>query len=311
MPLGQYLLRVEHSIDRARLVVVFDRYGQCAGYAHLAAVKPEFRGPVLKFGPQAVNSGALADEGDLFMLDFRAVPGMLPSFMSYLRDGPLKRESSVIYFRYKNNKRMAKRISRSDGSAFARKSEAIALADDPPFLLSHQACTFFLPTTQQFLWRMAALGELAQTLAHSPRFAQWPVGAAVQHLQSAVVLDQYKLYRDLHHRPVGALTWAWMPRQTPQANGRRGEALPADEWTGGECLTLHDVWADESGSAQLADDLTSGLFPGEDLQVLTRSASGPTVVHLDKAARKSFGRSEWMDLIRRASVADLAVAETP
>ncbi|MFM2065239.1 MAG: hypothetical protein RLZZ584_148, partial [Pseudomonadota bacterium] len=161
MPLGQYLLRVEHSIDRARLVVVFDRYGQCAGYAHLAAVKPEFRGPVLKFGPQAVNSGALADEGDLFMLDFRAVPGMLPSFMSYLRDGPLKRESSVIYFRYKNNKRMAKRISRSDGSAFARKSEAIALADDPPFLLSHQACTFFLPTTQQFLWRMAALGELA------------------------------------------------------------------------------------------------------------------------------------------------------
>lgn len=285
--IGPHLARVIGAIDSGQYRIFFDRYATPLAYISWAYVDGRLNGALLKDGPDALAGGGWASGSLPWVIDMFAVHGSLPAVMAFLRDEVFVGNAAVTYFRFRAQRRLAKQISRSDRSGFARGRGAVSsargeLVDNPALL--HPVSEML--TSRRELGR--AIDALRQGAAHRTSTLRAEPGR----LNVLLTMRLARIYSRPDGRPAGLLTWAWL---TPDAL-RRAKTHPLDqlhhsEWNEGSHLCLWELHAHPEVLPQIIADLDSGLFPQETevwlyrprgpqrLQRVVRSQAGAALRH--------------------------------
>lgn len=108
-----------HSLEQAKLY--FNDYGQCVGYVIWALLSPEVERRFLGTPDSSLHISEWNEGGSLWILDFVVPYGSLRYVMDDLRDQLFPHQACVTYFKYKNRKRMAKRMSRDSFAHFFKR----------------------------------------------------------------------------------------------------------------------------------------------------------------------------------------------
>jgi len=108
-----------YSLNQAKLY--FNDYGQCVGYVIWAVVAPEVERRFLGTPVASLHISEWNEGGSLWILDFVVPHGSLRYVMDDFRDSLFKDFACITYFKYKNGKRMAKRMSRDSFAHFFKR----------------------------------------------------------------------------------------------------------------------------------------------------------------------------------------------
>ncbi len=109
---------------------------------------------------------------------------------------------------------------------------------------------------------LAALGEVAWLMAHSPLHRGWPLDSLLQWVAPALALRQCRVYhRD--RRPVAYVSWAWLSKEVEEAYVLNPRSLRPEDWRSGERLWAIDLVAPSGDGAAVVRDLRTGLFRAE------------------------------------------------
>ncbi len=144
----------------------FSRYGQLCAAAHVCQLGKAHLAQALKEGPDLLTGmdcaiSAADQPRQLVLMDFWCEPGQGKAFIEHLRDQLKPQHESIVYFRIKNGKRIAKMLTRNDATTFMRRSQAARVDEGIPFLQTAAARDFYLPTYNTQMAFAQRVGEMA------------------------------------------------------------------------------------------------------------------------------------------------------
>lgn len=267
------MARLEKCISANQMNMRFDRFGQLSGLAMWANVSEAVSHRLLRHGMDSLTPKEIDSGNETWLLELCALRGELPQLLSSLRDDWLRNAPQVTYFRVKNGRRIAKRLSRSDPSWFFRHAFAPSALEKNGVLQMaagdglHHAALEAQAAAQE-------LGEVVCLARHVPGLAVLPLALALERLCRPTRLHQRRLYRDDAGHLCGYLSWAWVDADLVRTGLPVPHALAAFQWNEGPCLVLCDAFATPQGLAQLQADLDKGLFEQEPLLLRTAPANG-------------------------------------
>jgi hemolysin-activating ACP:hemolysin acyltransferase len=124
-------MTVHQAVDRLRMPiclgqvkVYFNDFGQCMGYLTWAYLTPDVENRVMAGGQNSVLQDFEWNEGrSLWVMDLLVPGGAIRDILVDMRDHLFSTSGTATYFRYKNGKRLCKRISRTDNASFWRSAE--------------------------------------------------------------------------------------------------------------------------------------------------------------------------------------------
>lgn len=253
----------------------FGRYGNLCGAAHFGQLDNEQLARSLKTEADlstTMESAAIAADQphQLVLMDFWCEIGQGKAFIEHLRDQLKPQHESIIYFRIKNGKRIAKMLTRNDATTFMRSSQAIHLDEGIPFLQTAAARDFYLPTYNTQMAFAQRVGEMALLMVHAPVAAVSPPKPVLERIQTCAKLQQHKLYESSHGTPTGLVTWAWLTSKRLRTDSFDTNALQAFEWSEGPHLAVVDVVMSAETEAAVWADLAGMLYPDEDIWLLCK-----------------------------------------
>lgn len=113
---------------------------------------------------------------------------------------------------------------------------------------------------QDFHHPHTVLGAMAWLMSHSAYHRQWSAHAFNAEIVPAVVLNQFRIYRDTNGEPVGFVTWAFTTQQVRDGLAARTYCLQFKDWRGGDQLLFNDFIAPWGHGRWIANDLRTNLF---------------------------------------------------
>lgn len=271
--LGWNMARLEKCISANQMNMRFDRFGQLSGLAMWANVSEAVSHRLLRHGMDSLTPKEIDSGNETWLLELCALRGELPQLLSSLRDDWLRNAPQVTYFRVKNGRRIAKRLSRSDPSWFFRHAFAPSALEKNGVLQMaagdglHHAALEAQAAAQE-------LGEVVRLARHVPGLSVLPLALALARLSRPSRLHQRRLYRDDAGHLCGYLSWAWVDAALARTGLPAPHALAAFQWNEGPCLVLCDAFATPQGLAQMQANLDKGLFEQEPLLLRTEPANG-------------------------------------
>ena len=266
-PLGWHRARIVAAVTQDTLRICFDTYGRQCAHVLWSGASAQLEQALLSRGPDLAGPAELAPDGSIWVLDMGVKFDSLMPLLTRLRDDWLAPHGVLSYFRYKQGRRIAKRIRRSSHASFLRRSGA-ALPERAPFLLSKEGAGLRHGFTQS-LDAAIELGKLLELQCQTPELTSQPLAGALQRVQAPVNLLQQRMYTAPDGTPGGFITWAWLERSTA-ARPFSALSLQPFEWNQGDLLCLMDAMATPACLEQLMHDLGGGLFPGQELSVCPR-----------------------------------------
>jgi len=90
----------------------------CLGYVLWATVTPDVEREFIAGKPRPLADWEFSDGTCAWVMDFAVAPGMLKKVLADLRDVVFKDHEQLTYFRMKGQRRLCKRVSRSDHTSF-------------------------------------------------------------------------------------------------------------------------------------------------------------------------------------------------
>lgn len=253
----------------------FDRYGQLCAAAHVCQLGKAQLAQALKEGPDLFTdmdcATSVADQPrQLVLMDFWCEPGQGKAFIEHLRDQLKPQHESIVYFRIKNGKRIAKMLTRNDATTFMRASQAARVDEGTPFLQTAAARDFYLPTYNTQMAFAQRVGEMALLMVHAPVAAVSPLKPVLERIQTCVRLEQHRVYASTDGAPKGLVTWAWLTSKRLRTDSFDTNALQAFEWSEGQHLAVVDVVIDTETEVAVWADLAGLLYPNEDIWLLCK-----------------------------------------
>lgn len=267
-----------------------DQYGHLYATAYCCLLDKEQLTMAFKTGPtifidmSSINTEDLSRE--LILMDFWCEPGQGKAFIKHLRDQLKPQHESIIYFRIKNGKRIAKMLTRNDATTFMRSSQAARVDEGIPFLQTAAARDFYLPTYNTQMAFAQRVGEMALLMVHAPVAAVSPLKPVLERIQTCAKLQQHKLYESCHDTPSGLVTWAWLTSKRLRTDSFDTNALQAFEWSEGPHLAVVDVVMSAETEAAVWADLAGLLYPDEDIWLLCEVGGRTFFKKWDKHQRK-------------------------
>lgn len=251
------------------------QYGNLCAAAHVACVRQDAIPMALKLGPAGLNDiGCLVTASDpagqLVLTALWAEVGHGKAFLRQLRDQLKPQHESIIYFRIKNGKRIAKMLTRDDATTFMRSSQAVQVEDASAFLQTAAARDFYLPTYNTQMAFAKRVGEMALLMVHAPVAAVSPLKPVLERIQTCTRLAQHKIYETASGTQAGLVTWAWLTTKRLRTDAFDTNALQAFEWSEGQHLAVVDVVMNDETQAAVWTDLAGQLYPDEDIWLLCR-----------------------------------------
>ncbi|WP_426212362.1 toxin-activating lysine-acyltransferase [Massilia sp. TWP1-3-3] len=105
-----------HSLGMYHLF--FNSYGQCVGYVLWAMISSEVESKLLTTGDASLHISEWTEGANLWIVDFVVPFGSLRHALEKLRDSIFAEQRVATYFRYKNGRQFAKRLSRERQNGF-------------------------------------------------------------------------------------------------------------------------------------------------------------------------------------------------
>jgi hemolysin-activating ACP:hemolysin acyltransferase len=265
---------LRHLIKGAWIFQV-GKYGDFLGAAKVVGVSQDVIPRALKLGPDVLNNidclGEASDSAcQLVLMDFWAEVGHGKTFLSRLRDQLKPIHESIIYFRIKNGKRIAKMLTRDDATTFMRSCQAVQAEEGQAFLQTEAARDFYLPTYNTQMAFAQRVGEMALLMVHAPVAAVSPLKPVLERIQTCARLEQHRIYASVNGTQTGLLTWAWLTSKCLRAEVFDTNALQAFEWSEGQHLAVVDVVMSNDTEAAIWADLAGQLYPDEDIWLLCK-----------------------------------------
>lgn len=203
-------------------------------------------------------------------MDLWCEVGQGKAFLRRLRNQLKPQYESIIYFRIKNGKRIAKMLTRDDATTFMRSSQAVQVEDASAFLQTAAARDFYLPTYNTQMAFAQTVGEMALLMVHAPVAAVSPIKPVLERIQTCTRLAQHKIYETASGTQAGLVTWAWLTTKRLRTDAFDTNALQAFEWSEGQHLAVVDVVMNDETQAAVWTDLAGQLYPDEDIWLLCR-----------------------------------------
>jgi hemolysin-activating ACP:hemolysin acyltransferase len=258
-----------------QIYIEFDKFGQFSGMVMWANVSLEVSRRLLREGINNLELEDVNTGNETWLITILVLNGAVHQFLQTLRDKYLLNSSQVTYFRIKNGKRIAKRISRSDCTSFFRTTTKTFNVDNS-FLDSHEGAGLRQAAiaTQE---AARTLGEVAMLARHVPEIGNLSAQDAVTRLERPGKLQQRRLYRDAGGCLCGYVAWAWLDSDLASQGIPAPQAFALHQWNEGPCLLICDAFATPTGLSKLCADLAVGLYPGEPMHFRPNASHDTTV----------------------------------
>lgn len=117
-PLEDFATLTRRALQVGQMRVYINTAHECVGYVIWATLTPDVECDYIAGKPRPLMDWEFSDGTSACVLDFAAMPGMLRPIMKDLRDVVFKDHEQLTYYRNKGQRRLCKRISRSDCSSF-------------------------------------------------------------------------------------------------------------------------------------------------------------------------------------------------
>jgi hemolysin-activating ACP:hemolysin acyltransferase len=118
LPLAPLLGMVDSAIQLNQIKVYFNDYGECMGYITWAFLAPDVEQRFLHGQDISLHITEWNEGASLWIIDFLVPRGSIPYVLRDMRDTLFRASNTVTYFRFKNTRRIAKRLSREGGGSF-------------------------------------------------------------------------------------------------------------------------------------------------------------------------------------------------
>jgi len=118
MTLARFAGLAQGAMQVGQLRVYVNAKNDCVGYVLWATVTPDVERELIAGKPRPLAEWEFSDGTNAWVLDFAAAPGVLPKVMADLRDVVFKNHEQLTYYRLKGQRRLCKRVSRSDHTSF-------------------------------------------------------------------------------------------------------------------------------------------------------------------------------------------------
>ena len=112
--------RVRMPIRLHQFRIYYNHFGQLMGYLTWAWLSHEVEARVIASRMIQLEAFEWNEGTSLWIVDFVVLAGGVNSVLADLRDNVFSDEKSVAYFRYRQGKKIAKRVCRDDASNFWR-----------------------------------------------------------------------------------------------------------------------------------------------------------------------------------------------
>ena len=235
-------------------------------------------------------------------MELSATNGSLHQIIRILRDKYLRDSPQVTYFKTKNGKRIAKRISRTDYTSFFH-SPTPAKEDDNNFIQSYRG-TGLRHSAEMAELTAQTLGEVALLAFHISEIGNLPFSSAVARLMRPCNLHQHRLYRDANGQLFGYVSWAWLDSDLARKGIPTPQALAPHQWNEGSTLVIYDAFATPLGLADVCTDLTAGLFPDETMHLRINERCGSTAQAIP-ITKKIIEHSNFLPIDSNSIVIDI------
>ena len=117
-PLAGFAALARSALQVGQMRVYVNPAHECVGYVVWATLTPDVERDYIAGKPRPLAEWEFSDGTSAWVLDFAVAPGLLPKVMADLRDVVFKDHDQLTYFRLKGQRRLCKRVSRSDGTSF-------------------------------------------------------------------------------------------------------------------------------------------------------------------------------------------------
>jgi hemolysin-activating ACP:hemolysin acyltransferase len=263
--------RQYRNLINKKWVIDFCRYGNLSSIANVALLSKRQLALVIGGAPWSSIDVELEEPPcQLVLIDFWCEVGFGKAFVEKLRDQLKYQHESIIYFRIKNGKRIAKMITRDDATSFMRSRQVVHAEEGPAFLQTEAARDFYLPTYNTQMAFAQRVGEMALLMVHAPVAAASPLKPVLERIQTCARLEQHRIYASVNGTQTGLLTWAWLTSKCLRAEVFDTNALQAFEWSEGQHLAVVDVVMSNDTDAAIWADLAGQLYPDEDIWLLCK-----------------------------------------
>lgn len=261
-PLAWYLERLHRAAELHQIKFYFDRFGRYCGHVWWTHAPASCELVLLRQGPDGLAASNFSSEGDAWILDFGAQFGALASILVDMRDNVLAHGSTLTYFRYKRNHRMAKRISRENRASFLKRRGDASIPCHDALTSDHDLLFLAASVAEKYIH----LGMTLMLFGQQSRFAQMPLARAFHRIRHPLELGQYRLLVSPDQVPMGFYSWAWLDAtENAKAGFRPLDQLDASEWNEGRELFLCDAIATLNGKAAMLDEMVNTWYAGEAL----------------------------------------------
>lgn len=274
--------RLEKYIDSNQLFIHMDSYGQLAGLVIWANVSVPVNQKLLKHGLDALQTDEISSGNETWLIELYATCGSLPLLLKIMRDTVLKASTRLTYFRFKNGKRIAKQIARTDCTSFFRSTLPIQSTKDN-FLLSKEGAGVRQSGLEAHDSALR-LGEVVKLACHVPYIGEMPLQLALGRLILPAKLRQQRIYRDDDGQVCGYIAWAWLETEMVFRNTPQIHTMGKHQWNEGNCLLICDAFATASGFVKVCTDLSTGLYPKETMYFRPDAPNGTNVQAISIAA---------------------------
>jgi hemolysin-activating ACP:hemolysin acyltransferase len=118
MALAGFAALARAALQVGQMRVYVNKAHECVGYVIWATLTPDVERRFIGGKPRPLAEWEFSDGTSAWVMDFAVAPGLLPKVMADLRDVVLKDHEQLTYYRLKGQRRLCKRVSRSDHSSF-------------------------------------------------------------------------------------------------------------------------------------------------------------------------------------------------
>lgn len=120
--LGALMEMLDSAIQLEQIKIYFNDYGECMGYVAWALLAPDVEKRFLSGKDRSLHIIEWNEGTSLWIIDFLVPKGSLPYVLRDMRDNLFKDHDTVTYFRFKNGRRIVKRLCRQDIGSFLAQS---------------------------------------------------------------------------------------------------------------------------------------------------------------------------------------------
>ncbi len=305
--LAWHVDRIERACALGQIELSFDRFGRFAGHLLWTRQPPSAEADRVREGPGSVSAADFATEGDVWILDARALYGSLNEQLLRWRDGVFAQEEFVSYFHERAGFLQAKRIVRDPSLSLFRRCAARPTA---PALLDLKKGQNYLHAARAELGAAIAIGRVLRLLRRLGHFSAAPLQRVMARIRQPMAQHQWHMEFGADGEACAFLSWAWMTREDVRAM-RPWHLLHAPSWSDGRLWVLADAVVTREGIDPVCRALGGGLFRDQTLHLCEAAGRWDGEGVPNHPALRMIGvteRARWAQALARRAHAAAAVA---